>query len=246
MIEFDLTGKAGVITGAGKGIGEAIALELASLGASVVACARTQADIDRVTAQIRAAGGEATGQRGDVRRFDDMTSLVDTCLEKYGTIDFVVANAGVDFEDNMADGDPEQWRAMIETNVLGMAYTIRAALPHMRERGTGHVVITGSISGRTTYVGEPMYIASKWAIAGMGTALRREALEYGVRVTMIEPGLVDTPMIRALPDCSGDLDRIQALLPEDCAHAVAFALCQPRRVNMWQIGILPLEQNYSS
>jgi NADP-dependent 3-hydroxy acid dehydrogenase YdfG len=91
-----------------------------------------------------------------------------------------------------------------------------------------------------------MYIASKWAIAGMGTALRREALEYGVRVTMIEPGLVDTPMIRALPDCSGDLDRIEALLPEDCAHAVAFALCQPRRVNMWQIGILPLEQNYSS
>jgi NADP-dependent 3-hydroxy acid dehydrogenase YdfG len=246
MIEFDLTGKAGVITGAGKGIGEAIALELASLGASVVVCARTQADIDRVTAQIRAAGGQATGRRGDVRRFDDMTALVDTCLEKYGTIDFVVANAGVDFEDNMADGDPEQWQAMIETNVLGMAYTIRAALPHMRERGTGHVVITGSISGRITYVGEPMYIASKWAIAGMGTALRREALEYGVRVTMIEPGLVDTPMIRALPDCSGDLDRIEALLPEDCAHAVAFALCQPRRVNMWQIGILPLEQNYSS
>jgi NADP-dependent 3-hydroxy acid dehydrogenase YdfG len=246
MIEFDLTGKAGVITGAGKGIGEAIALELASLGASVVACARTQADIDRVTAQIRAAGGEATGQRGDVRRFDDMSRLVDTCLERYGTIDFVVANAGIDVEDTMADGDPAQWQAMIETNVLGMAHTIRAALPHMRERGTGHVVITGSISGRITYVGEPMYIASKWAIAGMGTALRREALEYGVRVTMIEPGLVDTPMIRALPDCSGDLDRIEALLPEDCAHAVAFALCQPRRVNMWQIGILPLEQNYSS
>jgi len=246
MIEFDLTGKAGVITGAGKGIGEAVARELAGLGASVVVCARTQADIDKLVAEIKAAGGEATGCRADVRKFSDMEMVAGTCLDKYGKIDFVVPNAGMDIEDNMCDGDPEDWRAMLETNVLGMAYVIRACLPHMRERASGHVVITGSISSRVTYLGEPMYIASKWAIAGMGGALRREALEYGVHVTLIEPGLVDTPMIHALPEANADLGRIEALLPEDCAHAVAFALCQPRRVNTTQIQILPLEQGYSS
>jgi len=246
MIEFDLTGKAGVITGAGKGIGAAVARELAGLGASVVGCARTQSDIDSVTAQIAAAGGEATGTCADVRKFEDMARVADLCIEKYGKIDFVCPNAGIDVEDNMCDGDPELWRAMLETNVLGMAHVIRACLPHMREQRNGHVVITASISGRVTYVGEPMYIASKWAVAGMGGALRREALEYGVRVTLIEPGLVDTPMIHALPEANADLGRIEALLPEDCAHAVAFALCQPRRVNMTQVQILPLEQGYSS
>jgi NADP-dependent 3-hydroxy acid dehydrogenase YdfG len=246
MIEFDLSGRAGIVTGAGKGIGAAIARELAGLGAGVVACARTQADLDNVVAQIKATGGEATSFRGDVCDFEAMTALAATCIDKYGSIDFVVPNAGIDVEDNMADGDPANWRAMIETNVLGMAHTIRATLPYMREKRRGHVVITASVSGRVTYVGEPMYIASKWAVAGMGGALRREALEYGVRVTLIEPGLVDTPMIHALPEANADLSRIEALLPEDIANAVAFALCQPTRVNTTQIGILPLGQNYSS
>jgi NADP-dependent 3-hydroxy acid dehydrogenase YdfG len=246
MLEFDLTGRAGVVTGAGKGIGEAVAVELAGLGAKVVACARTRSDLDRVTAQIREAGGEAIGFRADVRRFEEMTALAKLCADTYGSLDFAVTNAGMDVEDNMLEGNPADWQAMIETNVLGMAYTIRAALPYMKEKGGGNVVIMASISGRITYVGEPMYIASKWAVAGMGGALRREALEYGVRVTLIEPGLVDTPMIHSLPEANADLGRIEALQPIDCARAVAFALCQPRRVNMTQIGLLPLEQSYSS
>jgi NADP-dependent 3-hydroxy acid dehydrogenase YdfG len=246
MIGFDLTGRAGIVTGAGKGIGEATALELAALGARVVACARTESDLEKLVATIKDGGGQATGMVADVRRFEDMTKVAQTCKDEYGSIDFVVANAGMDVEDDMVDGDPKDWRAMVETNVLGMAHTIRAALPTMREQGSGHVVITGSVSGRITYVGEPMYIASKWAVTGMGGALRREALEYGVRVTIIEPGLVDTPMIHALPSCSGDLDKMEALLPEDCAHAVAYALCQPRRVNITSIAMLPLEQSAST
>jgi NADP-dependent 3-hydroxy acid dehydrogenase YdfG len=91
-----------------------------------------------------------------------------------------------------------------------------------------------------------MYIASKWAIAGMAGALRKEALAYGVRVTQIEPGLVDTPMIHSLPEGKADLDKIEALSPEHIAYAVAYALVQPRVVNTTQIQILPLEQDYSS
>ena len=246
MIEFDLSGRAGVVTGAGKGIGEAVACELAGLGAQVVCCARTQSDIDRVVARITAAGGTAIGFAGDVRRFDDMERLAKTCVDTFGKIDFTVPNAGIDIEGNMCDADPADWQAMIDTNVLGTAYIIRATLPYMRVQKDGHIVIMASISGRVTYVGEPMYIASKWAIAGMGGALRKEALAYGVRVTQIEPGLVDTPMIHSLPEGKADLDKIEALSPEHIAYAVAYALVQPRVVNTTQIQILPLEQDYSS
>ena len=246
MLELDLTGRSGVVTGAGKGIGEAVARELAGLGAQVVCCARTQADIDRVVSGITAAGGQATGVVGDVRRYADMERLARTCIDTYGKIDFTVPNAGIDIEGNMSDADPADWQRMIDTNVLGTAYIIRATLPYMKARNDGHIVIMASISGRVTYVGEPMYIASKWAIAGMGGALRKEALDYGVRVTQIEPGLVDTPLIHALPEGKHDLEKIEALSPEHIAWAVAFALCQPRVVNMTQIQILPLEQGYSS
>ncbi len=246
MLDFDLRGRAGVVTGAGKGIGEAIACELASLGAQVVCCARTQADIDRVVAKIGAAGGQATGVAGDVANYADMERLAKTCISTYGKIDFTVPNAGTDIEGNMVDADPADWQRMIATNVLGTAYAIRATLPFMKARGDGHIVIMASVSGRVTYVGEPMYIASKWAVAGMGGALRKEALAYGVRVTLIEPGLVDTPMIHSLPEGKHDLEKIEALSPQHCANAVAFALCQPRVVNMTQIGLLPLEQDYSS
>ena len=246
MIAIDLTGRAGVVTGAGKGIGRAVALELAGLGAQLVCCARTQADIDAVVAEIQASGGTAIAFVGDVSIFDDMERLTRTCADAFGKVDFAVPNAGTDIEGTMCDGDPDDWRRMIETNVLGTAYTIRATLPYMRQQRDGHIVIMASVSGRVTYVGEPMYIASKWAVAGMGGALRKEALAYGVRVTLIEPGLVDTPMIHSLPEGKGDLDKIEALSPEHIANAVAFALCQPPIVNMTQIGILPLQQDYSS
>ena len=246
MLEFDLSGRAGVVTGAGKGIGEAVALELAGLGAKLVCCARTQADLDRVVARIEAAGGTAVGFAGDVRRFDDMERLAKTCVDAYGKIDFVVPNAGIDIEGNMCDADPADWQRMIETNVLGTAYIIRATLPYMRAQNDGHIVVMASISGRVTYVGEPMYIASKWAIAGMAGALRKEALAYGVRVTQIEPGLVDTPMIHSLPEGKPTSTRSRRSRPSTSPTRSPTRSVQPRVVNTTQIQILPLEQDYSS
>lgn len=246
MIDFDLTNQAGVVTGAGKGIGAAVAVELARLGAHVVACARTEADIDEVTARIRDAGGEATGIVADVRRYEDMVRLAETCAKNYGKVDFAVPNAGVVVIGNMSEGDPADWRRLIETNVLGTAYTVRATLPFMKQKRKGHVVIVSSTSGRVTYTGEPMYVASKWALAGLGGCLRKEALEYGVRVTVIEPGLVDTPMIRASEAGQAELAKIQAITSEDCANAVAFALCQPPTVNITQLGLLSIQQDYCS
>jgi NADP-dependent 3-hydroxy acid dehydrogenase YdfG len=246
MIEFDLSGRAGVVTGAGKGIGAAVAAELARLGAQLVICARTKTDIDDVVARISDAGGEATGIVADVRRYEDMVRLAESCMADYGKIDFAVPNAGVVVIGNMSEGDPDDWRRLVETNLLGTAYTVRATLPFMKERGRGHVVIVSSTSGRVTYTGEPMYVASKWALAGLGGCLRKEALEYGVRVTLIEPGLVDTPMIWASEEGRAELAKIQAITPEDCANAVAFALCQPPIVNITQLGVLSIQQDYCS
>jgi len=244
MIELDLTGRAGVITGAGKGIGEAVALELAGLGAQLVVCARTKADIDRLVDKITSAGGKAIGFAGDVHDFAAMEALTKTCNDAYGKVDFAVPNAGIDIEGDMLTADPADWQRMIDTNVLGTAFLIRATLPYMKAQNDGHIVVMASISGRVTYLGEPMYIASKWAIAGMAGSLRKEALAYNVRVTQIEPGLVDTPMIHSLPIGKDDLNKIEALSPEHIAWAVAWALCQPPVVNTTQI--LPLEQDYSS
>jgi len=246
MIDLDLTGRAGVITGAGKGIGEAVAVELAGLGAKLVVCARTRADIDRLVDKIKAAGGEAIAFAADVHDFAAMEALTKTCADAYGKVDFAVPNAGTDIEGDMLTADPADWQRMIDTNVLGTAFLIRATLPYMKRQNDGHIVVMASISGRVTYVGEPMYIASKWAIAGMAGALRKEALAYNVRVTQIEPGLVDTPMIHSLPIGKDDLNKIEALSPEHIAWAVAWALCQPPIVNTTQIQILPLEQDYSS
>lgn len=241
-MDQDLRGQAGIVTGAGKGIGAAIAVELASLGASVVACARTLADVEHVVAEISAAGGVAIAIAGDVRRYEDMERLAQTCEETYGRLDFAVANAGIVVQGNMAEGDPEQWATLIETNVLGTAFTVRAGLPIMKRSGHGHIVIVSSQSGRVTYTGEPMYVASKWALSGLGGALRKEASAYGVRVTLIEPGTVDTPMVRATEEGRAELARYTAISSRDCARAVAFALCQPANVCVTQLGLLSAEQ----
>lgn len=245
MPDYDLTGRAGIVTGAGKGIGAAVAVKLAGLGAKVVACARTQSDIDEVVAAIEGHRGTATAFAGDVRRYGDMVDLVETCVQSYGSLDFAVANAGMVVTGTLSEGDPDDWRRLIETNVLGTAHTIRAAFPIMKEQRRGDIVIMSSMSGRVTYTGEPMYVTSKWALSGLGGCLRKEARLYDVRVTLIEPGLVDTPMIRAFEEGRAELEQSTPISAEDCANAVAYALGQPPTVSVAQIAILSPGQEFT-
>jgi NADP-dependent 3-hydroxy acid dehydrogenase YdfG len=234
----DLAGQAGIITGAGDGIGATTARELAGLGARLVLGDLAAEPIERLATAL----GEARAVHADVRSFEDTTRLAAVCLEAYGRIDFVVANAGVDETTSMTDGDPERWRAVVETNVLGTAYTIRSVLPHMRARGGGHVVLMASVSGRETYVGQPLYVASKWAVIGLGRSLRKEVRGDGIRVTLIEPGLVDTRLSRGSPLGQHLLESIQPLVPADVARAVAYALLQPAHVNVGELLVQPVEQ----
>ncbi len=229
----ELADRVAVVTGGARGIGAAIASALADKGARVVV-----GDLDAG----EVAHPSITSRPCDIRRYEDLAALHDAALAEHGRLDYVVANAGITDWGSMSDGDPERWRAVLETNVLGTAFTIRATLPTLLRAGGGHIVITASISGRVTYVGEPIYIASKWALVGLGRALRKEVAGAGVRVTLIEPGIVDTPLVSGTEEGRRELAEVRALAPEDIARTVAFVLSQPEHVDIDELVVSPREQ----
>jgi NADP-dependent 3-hydroxy acid dehydrogenase YdfG len=233
----DLSDRVAVITGGGRGIGAAIALQLADQGVRVVV-----GDLREQPGTDDRAGHSVTTRSCDIRRYEDLVALHDAALAEYGRLDYVVANAGIADSGSMSDGDPDRWREVLETNILGTAFTIRAMLPTLLRSGGGHVVITASISGRVTYVGEPIYIASKWALVGLGRALRKEVAGAGVRVTLIEPGIVDTPLVSETKEGRRELTQVRPLSPEDVARTVAFVLAQPEHVDIDELVISPSAQ----
>jgi NADP-dependent 3-hydroxy acid dehydrogenase YdfG len=153
--------------------------------------------------------------------------------EKFGQLDVVFANAGFGAGRGFLESTIEHWRAMVLTNVYGVALTIRATLPAVRESG-GHVLLTGSVAGRRALPGS-LYSATKWAVTAMGEALRQEVDGSGVRVTLIEPGMVDTPFFDNRPQ--------GALAADDVARAVMFAISQPPHVDVNEILVRPTAQS---
>ena len=238
----DLSGAVGLVTGGVSGIGAAITAELRGRGATVVAVDRNaQPEAAPASSGPVQAGWEAAG---DVRDFATMSGISGKVRDEFGRLDFVVANAGITDWGSMSDGDPQRWRDVIDTNVLGVAQTIRATMPVLVAQGRGHIVITASISGRTAYVGEPIYIATKWALVGLSKALRKEARPAGVRVSVIEPGIVDTPLVRQTAEGAAELAAVRALDPQDVARMVTFVLEQPAHVNVDEIMVSPLGQDF--
>ena len=169
--------------------------------------------------------------------WDQVESAAATALERFGRIDVVFANAGFGAARGFLKESPEHWRSMVLTNVLGVAHTIRATLPHLLERGTGHYVITSSVAGRRSLPGS-LYSATKWAATGIGQSLRAELREMhgntAIRVTLVEPGAVETPFF----DNPGE-GRLEA---GDVASAVMWALDQPAHVDVSELLILPTAQ----
>jgi NADP-dependent 3-hydroxy acid dehydrogenase YdfG len=231
----DLNGTVGLITGGLSGIGAAVATELSDRGATIVAV-----DVAIEPAEGAPVSPGVHSVRADVRNFADMTAVAVKVLADFGRLDFVVANAGITDWGSMSTGDPDRWHEVIDTNVLGVAHTIRAVLPVLVAQGSGHVVITSSISGRVTYVGEPIYIATKWALVGLGGSLRKEVASAGVRVSLIEPGVVDTPLVRNSAEGAAELASVRALDAADVARAVRFVLEQPAHVNIDELLISPV------
>jgi NADP-dependent 3-hydroxy acid dehydrogenase YdfG len=194
---------------------------------------------DKLAALADELGGEdaALAVPTDVTEWEDNERLAEAALDAFGQIDAVFANAGLGAKRGFLEASPEQWRSMVLTNVLGAAYTVRATLPHLLERGSGHFVLTSSVAGRRALPGS-LYSATKWAVTAMGEALRAELRQMhdntSIRVTLIEPGMVDTPFFDDRPQ--------NALEPGDIASAVVYALTQPERVDVNEILIRPANQ----
>jgi NADP-dependent 3-hydroxy acid dehydrogenase YdfG len=220
-----------LITGAGSGIGAATARHAAAAGYRVVLAGRT---VDRLGALADELGGEerALAVRCDVTEWDDQESMVRTALERFGRLDVAFANAGFGASRGFLNDTPEHWRAMVLTNVYGAALTLRATIPALKE-SRGHVLLTGSVAGRRKVVGS-LYSCTKWAITAMGESARLELNDTGVRVTVVEPGAVDTPFF----DDPGE-SRLQA---DDVARAIMYAVSQPAHVDVNEILIRPTAQ----
>jgi NADP-dependent 3-hydroxy acid dehydrogenase YdfG len=195
-------------------------------------------DRDRAASPVERAVVEVA----DVRDAAALREVADRTVARFGRIDVLVANAGVSDQSRLTDGDPDRWRAVVETNLLGTAYAVRAVLPHMLARRSGHIFITSSVSGREAYPGEAVYIASKWGQVGLAHALRQEVMDDGVRVTVVEPGIVDTPLTRDNPAVRPLLDAVEPLQPDDVAGAVVYAWRQPAHVVVSEVTVRPLRQ----
>jgi hypothetical protein len=235
-------GQTVLITGAGTGIGAAIAQDLAEQGARLVLTGRRRERLEAVAELARALGSEAIVAPGDVRDHSHMEGLVGLAIERFGSLDVFVANAAVADFGPVAHADPATWSEVIGTNVLGVLYGVRAALPPMLERGRGHIVVLASVSGRVTYVGEPAYVASKHATVAFADCLRQEVADRGIRVSVIEPGLVETPLIHVHEAAADILPGVVPLEPADVARAVRFVLEQPPNVNVFEVVLRPTGQ----
>lgn len=218
-----------LITGASTGIGAATARMAVEAGYRVALAARSA---DKLKALVEELGGaeRAIALTCDVTSVEDQEAMVAETLDAFGRIDVAFANAGIGASGMGTEGgDPENWKAMILTNVYGLVLTAKVCLPEIK-KNEGHILLTGSRAGRIALKGS-VYGATKWAVTGYGYNLREELSGTGARVTLIEPGMVDTPFF--------DEPKPDALKDEDVARAVMYAVGQPAHVDVSEIMIMP-------
>jgi NADP-dependent 3-hydroxy acid dehydrogenase YdfG len=220
-----------LITGASTGIGAATARQAAQAGFRLVLAARGADKLEALAAEL---GGpdRALAVPTDVTDWEQNVVLVDAALQRFGQLDVAFANAGFGAARGWLNETPEHWREMVLTNVLGAAYTVRAAIPALTE-SSGHVLMTGSVAGRRAIPGS-LYSATKWAVTAMSEAVRADLNGTGIRTTLISPGQVDTPFF----DNPGE----GRLEPDDIARAVLYAVSQPPHVDVNELLIRPTAQ----
>lgn len=244
-----LEGKVAIITGASSGIGEATAITLASVGAKVVLAARRAERLNALAERIEASGGKALPIVTDVTDETQANELVHSASAQLGRVDIVVNNAGIALLGTIDGADTSDWRRSFDLNVLGLLYVIHAALPLLKAQKSGHIVNISSVAGRTARAGVGVYNATKWGVNALSEALRQEVYKDNIRVTIIEPGLVDTEINNHITDQVAKQrieERRQSITPlqsEDIAAAILYAVTQPNHVNVNEILIRPTGQD---
>jgi NADP-dependent 3-hydroxy acid dehydrogenase YdfG len=244
----ELSGKAVAITGASSGIGEATALTLARAGASVALGARRKDRIDELAARIEDEGGTAVALEVDVSDEAAARGFIEAAHERLGRLDTLVNNAGVMLLGPVEQADSEEWRTMINVNLLGLMYCTHAALPIMLGQESGDIVNISSVAGRFARAGNAVYAATKFGVGAFSEGLRNEITERGVRVTLIEPGFVDTEL--QSHNTGEVLETLEAmrehlrdpLRAQDIANGILYAVSQPPNVSINEVLIRPTRQ----
>jgi len=219
-----LTGKVALITGGSRGIGFAVARALSQQGAAVVITGTREPRLATAAAELRRDGATVLPIRADVRRHDEVARSVETTVSELGGLDVLVNNAGVGVFRAVADLSLDDWQAMIETNLSGVFYCCRAALPHLRARGGGWIINISSLSGKNPFADGAAYCASKSAVNAFSEALMQEVRHDGIRVAYVMPGSVQTEFSgRSL---GGDDWKLS---PDDVAAVVCDLIAHPAR-----------------
>ena len=238
-----LAGKTAVVTGASSGIGEATARLLAREGCNVVLAARREDRLNAIAAEL---GEGALAAPTDVTDPAACAALVARTVERFGSMEILVNNAGLGLYGSVAEGDPEDWRKMFDVNVLGVLYVTRAAVRQMLRQGAGDLVFVSSLAGRRVPRADgTVYAATKHAVNAVAEGLRMDVHEKGIRVINVEPGLVRTEFPESSYPSADEYYAEKEYPPleaEDVAAAVVYALDQPPRVSVNEILVRPTEQ----
>jgi 3-oxoacyl-[acyl-carrier protein] reductase len=234
-----LGGAVAVVTGGGRGIGQAIASRLAGMDARVVLTGRDENRVQQVAGELATAGHRAEGMRCDVGDLDSVQALGERLRRSYGRVDILVNNAGISGPPGMLhELAPPDWDAIFNTNLRGVYYMLRAVVPLMIAAGAGHIVNISSLAGKNALPRGAAYSASKWALNGLSYGVAEELREHNIRVSVICPGSVDTDFSPR----RGGKDTRKMLKPNDVAHAVAMLVTQEPQSFISEILLRPTQK----
>jgi 3-oxoacyl-[acyl-carrier protein] reductase len=237
MAETPLQEQVALVTGASAGIGRAIALRLAELGATVGLAARRQEKLAEVQTEIERRGGRARAWPADVRSREQVEGLIQGVIRAFGRLDLLVNNAGIGhFGTPLHEMSPEAWEETMATNLRAVYYAIRAAAPQMIAQRRGQIINIASLAGHNPVPGAAAYAASKTGLHGLTVSVAEELRDYGIRVSLVCPGSVDTEIS---PQFTSGKDRNRMLQPDDIAHIVAMLATQAPRSFISEVVVRP-------
>ena len=233
-----LAGRVALVTGGSRGIGRAIAIKLAGLGAAVAICGRDAEKLRATADELQALTKKSFWQTADVTRADDVEQLVSDAEKELGPIGILVNNAGIGLFGPAHDKTEEDWDRVLNTNAKSVFLVSRAVVPAMIRQGAGDIINITSLAGRNSFAGRGLYCASKWAVQGLSGCMAEDLRDYGIRVSVICPGSVATEF-----SGRGTKDAGKALQPDDVALAVAAVVTQRQGSFMSEIHIRPLRKS---
>jgi clavulanate-9-aldehyde reducatase len=248
-VEADLFGRVAAVTGATSGIGEATAVALAQAGAAVALAGRRADRLESLAQRIESEGGRALAIPTDVADEEQVSAFVKRAHDELGGLSILVNNAGVMLLGPVAGADTEEWRQMIEVNLLGLLYCTHAALGLMADSGGGDIVNVSSTAGRQATLGSAVYNLTKFGVCAFTEALRQEALHAGIRVSVVEPGMVETELLShntnpvVLEAAKKIREQVgEPLHAEDIARAIVYTVSQPSHVAVNEVLVRPARQ----